>query len=127
MRNVHKIGLLLLLLSVCLPGRLAQADAAPARDPQQDERVGETLERARDALRSAVEALAEAGQLTLDKQLPKLKEQTDQTLKSTQKLLNQWEEQLLRELEKRQGKKKYDHSPSPFDEEKGARESLPSI
>jgi hypothetical protein len=71
--------------------------AAGAPAAQQEERMGEALHRARNALQEAVEALAEAGRLTVDQQLPKLKAQTDQALRSTQKMLKKWEGQLQQE------------------------------
>ncbi|MBF0098084.1 MAG: hypothetical protein HQM04_19090 [Magnetococcales bacterium] len=72
------------------------AGASPVAE-QQEERIGEALHRARNALQEAAEALSEAGRLTVDQQLPKLKAQTDQALRSTQKMLKQWENQLPKE------------------------------
>ncbi len=125
MKGVHGLGIILLAALISLPGQAICGDPPSSSNTVQEEekRVGEALEQAQKALRTAMEALAKAGQLTVDQQVPKLKEQADQTLQGTQKLLNQWEEELLHELEKRKGKKGPDHSPPPFDDDKEEGES----
>ena len=113
MKKVCSIGVLVWLGMLCLAGG-TWADSSSAPDERQ---MGEALERARNALHDAMEALGDAGRLTLDRQLPKLQEQTDQALQSTQELLNQWEGQLLQELEKQKGKKETKPPPPEPDEE----------
>ena len=78
------------------------------------------LNRARDSLRDAMQALGEAGKLTLDHQLPKLKAQTDGILQDTQKLLNRWEDKIIKEIDKHRETLKPPPKPN-----KG--ETLPSI
>ncbi|MBF0584079.1 MAG: hypothetical protein HQL80_07590 [Magnetococcales bacterium] len=126
MRFAGTVSVLLLVLALFFPGAAGYADSLPPEGEPQDQ-VGDALSRARDSLREAMDALTEAGRLTLDHQLPKLKEQTDKTLKSTQNLLNQWEEQLRQELNNHKEKKDSDLSPLVPDEEQGRREVMPSI
>ena len=95
---------------------------AQAADPKAEEALG----RARNALHDAVDALAEAGRLSLDRQLPKLLEQTDQTLKDAHKLLEQWEGKLRQELEKQKGGKGLETPPMEPDT-KSKAEILPRI
>ncbi|MEO5348514.1 MAG: hypothetical protein H7836_02565 [Magnetococcus sp. YQC-3] len=112
-----RVGLTCLLSAVLLLTAPVQA-AEPKAE--------EALDRARNALRDAMDALAEAGRLSLDQQLPKLREQTDQTLQDAHKLLEQWEGKLRQELEK-QKKEKAPETPPVDPDTKGKAEVLPRI
>lgn len=93
---------------------------------QQQEKIEEkSLEQALDALHDAMQALGKVGQLALDQQLPRLKEQTDKTLEGTQKLLNQWESWLKQTLEQH-NKRSPEQQPEPENEHKPGP-LLPSI
>lgn len=127
MKCVDRVGIFLSVFCLFFPGLALYGGEAPAANTQQQAEVGGALAKARDSLRDAMEALAEAGRLTLDKQLPKLKEQTDQTLKSTQNLLNEWEGQLKQELQKHQDKKGSEPPLSTPGREQERREISPSI
>lgn len=118
------MGIVVISLVAAVPGHCDSL--SPSTQSQAEEQqVGEALSRARNALRDAMQALGEAGQLTLDQQLPKLKDQTDKTLKSTQDLLNQWEDQLRQSLEQR--KRKSEGLPSNPQETHEPVEVSPSI
>lgn len=127
MRRMDRVGLFLFVLALFFPGLVLHGEEAPAGTVQQESEVGGALAKARDSLRDAMEALAEAGRLTLDQQLPKLKEQTDQTLKSTQNLLDEWEEQLKQELKRDPDKKGPELPSSPPTGEPKERAFSPSI
>ncbi|WP_130471897.1 hypothetical protein [Candidatus Magnetaquicoccus inordinatus] len=102
-------GLWIIAFLLLLPGETASGQEGDHNPQPQEERTGEALQRARNALREAMDALSEAGRLTLDQQLPKLKSQTDQALRHTQQLLQQWENQLKQEMYKQK-----DPAPTPL-------------
>ena len=109
---VRCVCVVVITLVAAIPGH-GDSLSQKRPSPQAEQQVGEALSRARAALQEAMQALGEAGQLTLDQQLPKLKDQTDKTLKSTQDLLNQWEDRLRHALEQRNERRSEALPPTP--------------
>ena len=83
-------------------GGFAQNGAQNGAQEQEEKQIDNAFALASKSLCDAMQALGEAGRLTLDQQLPKLKEQTDAIMMDTQELLNKWEGQLRQEFDKRE-------------------------
>lgn len=93
-------------------------DAVPDSASQEGEtsqqvEVEGALERARDALQSAVQSLSEAGRLAMDEQLPKLKKKADALFSETKTLLDGWGEEIERRLEEPEEPKEPEEPEEP--------------
>ncbi len=99
--------LLLITLLLALPSMSANAGEYDRPDaekrhrspPSPTEDPSKALEKAKDHLMEAMEALGKAGILTYDRHMPELRNKTGEALEKAQELLKSLEEQTRKELE----------------------------
>ncbi len=128
-------------LLVSLPSALAAAEETMLRHVEErnnhpntpPDATSKALEKARDHLLDAMDALGEAGILTYDKHMPDLRDKTGKALEEAQSLLKSWEELTRKELQALQKKQQQERQKrkrqkrAPGQPNQANEEEMPSI